>query len=66
MKKARSHKLKKLSKKIGMPPGSLIYIGNTEASHSNKPRISKMVYSADTLEECCAHRRRFSQFYPRP
>jgi magnesium transporter len=52
MKKSRTQKLKKLSKKIGMPPGSLVYIGNKEASNSSKPRISKMVYTAESLEEC--------------
>ncbi|HEY0562109.1 MAG TPA: magnesium/cobalt transporter CorA [Methylophilus sp.] len=52
MKKSRTQKLKKLSKKIGMPPGSLVYIGNAEASQADKPRISKMVYTAEGLEEC--------------
>lgn len=66
MKKSRSHKLKKLSKKIGMPPGSLVYIGNTEATVTNKPRISKMVYTADTLEECVLTEADLANFVPDP
>lgn len=66
MKKSRSHKLKKLSKKIGMPPGSLVYIGNAESSHSNKPSISKMVYTADSLEECVLSEEELAAFKPDP
>jgi len=49
-----------------MPPGSLVYIGNTEASQSNKPRISKMVYTADTLEECVLTEQDLANFVPDP
>ena len=52
MKKHRSQKLKKLTKKVGMPPGSLMYIGNEDTKNAKKPVITKMVYTADDLVEC--------------
>lgn len=52
MKKTRSQRLKKLSKKVGMAPGSLVYIDNADVNHTGHPIISKMIYTADTLTEC--------------
>ena len=66
MKKSRTQKLKKLSKKIGLPPGSLVYIGNKEVTQTTKPKISKMVYTADTLEECVLTEEELGAFKPDP
>lgn len=49
MKKNRSHKSKKqLSKKIGMPPGSLVHIGEVKL---DKPIMSMIEYDASDLSE---------------
>ena len=54
MKKNRLHKSKKqLSKKIGMPPGALIYVGDMDADVSKmpKPTVTMMVYAANDVTE---------------
>jgi magnesium transporter len=54
MKKNRQHKSKKrLSKKIGMPPGSLVYIGNmdAEAAEMPKPTVTMMAYTTNDVTE---------------
>ncbi len=54
MKKNRSHKSKKqLTKKIGMPPGSLVYVGDMDADVAKmaKPIVSVMIYDAADLTE---------------
>ncbi len=54
MKKHRPQKSKKhLSKKIGMPPGSLVYVGDMDADIANmaKPAVSVMMYDAAELTE---------------
>lgn len=63
MKKSRANKLKKLSKKIGMPPGSLVYIGN-EDTKAIRPTITKMVYTADELVECQLDAEALANFKP--
>ena len=54
MKKNRLHKSKKqLSKKIGMPPGALIYVGDMDVDVSKmpKPTVTMMVYAANDVTE---------------
>ena len=54
MKKHRPIKSKKqLSKKIGMPPGALIYVGDMDADVAKmpKPTVTMMVYTANDLTE---------------
>lgn len=54
MKKHRPHKSKKqLSKKIGMAPGALVYVGDMDVDVANmaKPIVSVMIYDAADLEE---------------
>ena len=52
MKKNRKSK-KRLSKKIGMPPGSLVYVGDmdADASQMDKPTVTLVVYDATDLTE---------------
>ncbi len=54
MKKHRPHRSRRqLSKKIGMPPGSLIYVGNmdTDAAKAVAPIVNVMIYDAAELSE---------------
>lgn len=54
MKKNHPRKSKKrLSKKIGMPPGSLIYVGDmdTDIAEIEKPTVTMVVYDAADLTE---------------
>ncbi|PPD14548.1 MAG: magnesium and cobalt transport protein CorA [Methylotenera sp.] len=54
MKKTRQSKSKKrLSKKIGMPPGSLVYVGDMDAdvSQMDKPTVTLVAYDAADLTE---------------
>ncbi|PPC83582.1 MAG: magnesium and cobalt transport protein CorA [Methylotenera sp.] len=54
MKKSRLRKSKKqLSKKIGMAPGSLVYIGSVDANAAQtlQPVVSVMIYDAAELTE---------------
>lgn len=53
MKKSRLARLKKhRSKKAGLPPGALVYVGNAAAQNLAQPKISKIVYDAAGLIEC--------------
>ena len=53
MKKHRKSSKKQLSKKIGMPPGALIYVGEVDADVAKmpKPTVTMMVYAADDVTE---------------
>ncbi len=52
MKKSRKSSKNKLSKKIGLPPGSLVYIGNMDAEVATiKPTITLTVYNGVDLIE---------------
>ncbi|MBA3695223.1 MAG: magnesium/cobalt transporter CorA [Methylotenera sp.] len=53
MKKHRKSSKKQLSKKIGMPPGSLIYVGDMDADVSKmpKPTVTLVAYDAAELTE---------------
>lgn len=52
MKKTRKSAKNKLSKKIGLPPGSLVYIGNMDAEiATTKPTISLTVYNGTDIQE---------------
>ena len=54
MKKHLPHKSKKqLSKKIGMPPGALIYVGKMDADVSKipQPTVTMMVYAPNDVTE---------------
>ena len=66
MKKNRSNKFKKLSKKIGMAPGALVYVGNADPEKLAKPSISKVVYTADGFEECVLTLESLANFNPAP
>jgi magnesium transporter len=66
MKKRRAAKYKKLSQKMGMAPGSLVYVGDATPESLAKPTISKMVFSADTLTECVLDTHSLASFKPEP
>jgi len=53
MKKNRKISKKRLSKKSGMPPGSLVYVGDMDidASNLDKPIVTLMAYDAADLTE---------------
>lgn len=52
MKKSRKTSKNKLSKKIGMPPGSLVYVGKMDAEiATTKPIVTLTVYDAADLVE---------------
>ncbi|MES2499433.1 MAG: magnesium/cobalt transporter CorA [Pseudomonadota bacterium] len=52
MKKSRKSSKNKLSKKIGLPPGSLVYVGNMDAEMaSTKPTITLTVYNGMDVNE---------------
>ena len=53
MKKHRKTSKKQLSKKIGMPPGAMIYVGDMDADVSKmpKPTVTMMVYAANDVTE---------------
>jgi magnesium transporter len=53
MKKPRLPKLKKLhSKKTGMPPGALVYVGETDTTVTNiKPTVTMIAYNTAELTE---------------
>ena len=53
MKKPRLLRRKKNhAKKMGLPPGSLVYVGDAEEKRLEKPKITKIVYDAQDLIEC--------------
>ena len=51
MKKHHKSSKKQLSKKIGMPPGALIYVGDMDADVTKmpKPTVTMMVYAANDV-----------------
>lgn len=52
MKKNRTHiRAKHRSKKIGLPPGSAIYLGDNDIASAAKPVISQIIYTATDYEE---------------
>ncbi len=52
MKKSRKSSKNKLSKKIGLPPGTLVYVGNMDAEMaSTKPTITLTVYNGMDVNE---------------
>ena len=53
MKKTRKSSKKRLSKKIGMPPGSLVYVGDIDAdvSKMGKPTVTMVAYGTTDLAE---------------
>ena len=52
MKKTRKSSKNKLSKKIGLPPGSLVYVGNMDAEiATTKPTMTLTVYNGVDLSE---------------
>ena len=53
MKKHRKSSKKQLSKKIGMPPGSLVYVGDVDADVAKmpKPTVTMVVYDAADFTE---------------
>jgi magnesium transporter len=66
MKKHNSSKRKKQqAKKIGQPPGTLVYIGD-EDSHQIKPSIRIFEYDAQTVVERELNIQEIAQFIPTP
>ncbi len=52
MKKRLRTRKKHYAKKVGMPPGTPMYIGDADITKLDKPRISKIAYNATELTEC--------------
>ena len=52
MKKRLRTRKKHYSKKVGMPPGTPMYIGDADITKLDKPKISKIAYNATELIEC--------------
>ena len=52
MKKHLRTRKKHYAKKMGMPPGTPIYIGDADIEKLDKPKISKIAYNATELIEC--------------
>lgn len=40
------------AKKVGMPPGVAVYVGDADVTKLDNPKISKIAYNANTFEEC--------------
>jgi magnesium transporter len=52
MKKSRLLRRKKHhASKIGLPPGALVYVGDADTKHLEKPTVSEMVYDAGEMQE---------------
>ena len=51
MKKNRKISKKRLSKKTGMPPGSLVYVGDMDVDETNldEPIVTLVIYDAIDL-----------------
>jgi magnesium transporter len=52
MKKRLRIRRKHYSKKVGLPPGTPVYVGDADVSKLTKPKISKIVYNTAELIEC--------------
>ena len=52
MKKRLRTRKKHYAKKVGMPPGTLMYIGDTDIAKLDKPIITKIAYNETELIEC--------------
>lgn len=52
MKKRLRTRKKHYSKKVGMPPGTPIYIGDADISKLDKPILTKIAYDGTELIEC--------------
>ena len=50
MKKHRKSSKKQLSKKIGMPPGALIYVGEVDADVAKMPKPTVTIVVYDTAD----------------
>jgi magnesium transporter len=51
--KKRLQKLKKHhAKKVGLPPGTPVYIGDIDLEKLDKPKITKIAYNASDMIEC--------------
>ncbi len=59
----RRHK-KHRFKKIGMPPGALVYVGDIDATKLPKPTISKIMYDAREIVECVLTTNDLASFKP--
>jgi magnesium transporter len=47
----RKHK-KHHTNKIGLPPGTLVYVGDADITKLDKPKISKIIYDTNEIVEC--------------
>jgi len=52
MKKRTRIRKKQHSKKVGMPPGAAVYVGDADIAQLDKPKISKIIYNTNLFEEC--------------
>ena len=52
MKKRLRTRKKHYAKKVGMPPGTPMYIGDTDITKLEQPKITKISYNATELIEC--------------
>jgi magnesium transporter len=59
----RKHK-KHHSNKIGMPPGSLVYMGDADVAKLDKPKISKILYDVGEVIECVLTSEDLATFKP--
>ena len=52
MKKRLRTRKKHYAKKVGMPPGTPVYIGDVDIAKLEQPKITKIAYNATELIEC--------------
>ena len=52
MKKRLRTRKKHYAKKVGMPPGTPMYIGDADIAKLDKPKITKIAYNSTELIEC--------------
>jgi magnesium transporter len=52
MKKRLRARKKHYAKKVGMPPGTPVYIGDADIAKLDNPKISKIAYNATEMIEC--------------
>lgn len=61
----RRHK-RQHNKKVGLPPGSLVYVGDAAIKHLDSPKISRIIYDASGLVESELSAAELSNFKPDP
>ena len=64
MKKRLRTRKKHYAKKVGMPPGTPMYIGDADIAKLDNPKISKIVYNTTELIECELSAETLADFKP--